>query len=97
MSPISARSRRPAWVLTSMLSTSCRASLGASTGVLPRFTTVGTTPDLSSGLDGLVEPLPTHAPAPLPEGALRDPDLHQRGRKPGLQQSRQAHRSVSRR
>jgi poly(hydroxyalkanoate) depolymerase family esterase len=52
-----------------MLSTSCRASSGASTGVLPRFTTVGTTPDLSSGLDGLVGPLPTHAPAPLPEGA----------------------------
>ena len=69
MNPISARSRRPAWVLTSMLSTSCRASSGASTGVLPRFTTVGTTPDLSSGLDGLVGPLPTHAPAPLPEGA----------------------------
>src|SRR3954469_18219137 len=68
MSPIRARSRRP-WVLTSMLSTSCRASSGASTGVLPRFTTVGTTPDLSSGLDGLVGPLPTHAPAPLPEGA----------------------------
>ena len=68
MNPISARSRRPAWVLTSMLSTSCRASSGASTGVLPRFTTVGTTPDLSSGLDGLVGPLPTHAPAPLPEG-----------------------------
>ena len=30
---------------------------------------VGTMPDLSSGLDGLVGPLPTHAPAPLPEGA----------------------------
>src|SRR5215203_2809420 len=69
MSPISARSRRPAWVLTSVLSTSCRASSGASPGVLPHFTTVGTTPDLSSGLDGLVGPLPNHAPAPLPDGA----------------------------
>ena len=39
MSPIRARSRRPAWVLGSMLSRSCRASSGASTGVLPRETT----------------------------------------------------------
>src|SRR5215203_5492188 len=36
---MSARSRRPTGVLTSMLSSRCRASSGASTGVLPRFTT----------------------------------------------------------
>src|SRR5437763_7303464 len=32
----SARSRKPAWVETSMLSSSARASAGSSTGVLPR-------------------------------------------------------------
>jgi hypothetical protein len=39
MSPISARSRSPAWVDTSMLSSSARASAGSSTGVCPDVTT----------------------------------------------------------
>jgi hypothetical protein len=39
ISAISARSRRPAWVLTSIASSTRRASSGDSTGVLPRFTT----------------------------------------------------------
>ena len=37
--PISARSRSPACVMISMASISVRASSGASTGVLPAFTT----------------------------------------------------------
>src|SRR3954447_943884 len=36
---------------------------------LDRIGQLGSTPGLPSGLDGLVGPVPTHAPAPLPEGA----------------------------
>ena len=36
---------------------------------LDRFGQPGSLSGLSSGLDGLVGPMPTHAPAPLPEGA----------------------------
>jgi len=36
---------------------------------LDRFGQPGSLSGLSSGLDGLVSPTPTHAPAPLPEGA----------------------------
>src|SRR3954471_22320958 len=36
---------------------------------LDRIGQLGSTSGLPSGLDGLVGPMPTHAPAPLPEGA----------------------------
>ena len=39
INPIDARSRKPAGVVISMLSMSVRASSGASTGLLPAFTT----------------------------------------------------------
>src|SRR3954471_5632332 len=38
-------------------------------GFLDNIGQLGKTSNLPSGLDGLVGPMPTHAPAPLPEGA----------------------------
>ena len=38
-------------------------------GFLDNIGQLGKTPNLPSGLDGLVTPRPTHTPAPLPDGA----------------------------
>jgi hypothetical protein len=57
MSPISARSRRPACVVTSMLSSSARASDGSSTGVCPHVTTCRGPRTDAAGLTGTTWPV----------------------------------------
>jgi hypothetical protein len=52
MSPISARSRRPACVVTSMLSSSARALAGSSTDVCPHVTTCRGPRTDATGLTG---------------------------------------------
>ncbi len=57
MSPISARSRRPDGVDTSMLSSSARASVGSSTGVCPDVTTCRGPRTDAAGLTGTTWPV----------------------------------------
>ena len=53
---------------------------------------LGEAPNLPSGLDGLVNPRPTHPPAPLPEGpaSRRSPSATRRGHGPTSSTSRAA-------
>ena len=57
MSPISARSRSPACVETSMLSISARASAGSSTGICPEIMTCRGPRTVCAGLAGMTWPL----------------------------------------
>jgi hypothetical protein len=57
MSAIRAQSRKPAWVATSMLSSSARASEGSSTGVCPDVTTCRGPRTVCVGLTGTTWPL----------------------------------------
>ncbi len=54
---MSARSRKPIGVVTSILSRSCRASSGASTGVLPFFTLCLGPRTAVAGLKGMTPPV----------------------------------------
>jgi hypothetical protein len=57
MSAISARSRGPIGVVTSMLSSSVRASAGSSTGVLPLRTRCAGPRTEAAGLNGTTYPM----------------------------------------
>ena len=67
MSPISARSRRPAWRGHVDAVEQRRASSGASTGVLPRFTTCVGPRTASAGLTGTTWPITSQSNS-MPDG-----------------------------